>query len=241
LPIQPPYRTGEGLFLEDEHLLIPWGTPLERMQLAGTPEVIEGADMRLFLWKNRRALGGLTGDLCACRPNRRFGTTIYPGGLPTLHWFLMEVPHTEEGPEVSDRSAAAICLRLRQFLQRVHKDLEQCLGPASWSYAAYRLGLPWITWERLETTHGLFSFSCGPVGDDSVHITVANWTSEYPELRAEAERAHAHWARTDARVPFVAWDPDDPRIPERLRNWRVSWAHHEIAELERRLRRRARR
>jgi hypothetical protein len=235
LPIHPPYRIGEGLFLEDEQLLIPWGTPLEQMELAGMPEVIERDEIRLFVWKNRRALGGLTGNLCAYRTSRRFGTTIYPAGLPTLHWFSMEVPPPEGEPEASERSAAAICRRLRESLKRIHNHLENCLGPASWSYAAYRLGLPSITWERLETTHGLFRYTCRPVGDHSVSITVAHWTSDYPELRAEAERAHADWARTDARVPFVAWDPDDPRIPQGLRSWRVSWAHHEIAELERRL------
>lgn len=89
-------------------------------------------------------------------------------------------------------------------------------------------------WERLETPHGLLSYSLSPHQDDRICISVGHWTADYPP-RAEAERAHDRWARSDARVPFVAWDVDDARIPEHLRNWRIAWANHEFTDLERRL------
>jgi hypothetical protein len=57
-----PYRTDEGLYLEDEGVLIPWGTPLK-------PDVPpRGAELRrpgVFEWKARRALGGILGDIFA--------------------------------------------------------------------------------------------------------------------------------------------------------------------------------
>lgn len=183
----------------------------------------------------RQALGGLTGDRGAYRQKRKFGTTIFPAGLPTLEWFSMDMAVSGDRQETAARSAPAICQRLRDSLRHLHDRLESCLGPATWSYAGYRLGLPSITWERLETTHGLFSYSVSPHQDDRLCISVGHWTADYPELRAEAERAHDRWARSDARVPFVAWNVDDPRIPDRLRTWRIDWANHEFTDLERRL------
>jgi hypothetical protein len=88
LAIHPPYRTGEGLFLEDGQLLIPWGTPLDPVTLPGTPERLDGDDIDLFQWKNRQALGGLMGDLGAYRQKRQFGTTIFPAGLPPIGMVL---------------------------------------------------------------------------------------------------------------------------------------------------------
>lgn len=74
-------------------------------------------------------------------------------------------------------------------------------------------------------------FSCGAVAGLSVSVSVARWTSHYPELSAVAERLQRQWAQSDARAPFVAWDADDPRIPERLRAWRVGSSGHEIAHV----------
>ena len=230
--IHPPYRTGEGLFLEDAQVLIPWGTPLDQADVPGGPETLQSDHGDLFEWRNRQALGGLRGHLSAFRQMRPLGTTIFPGGLPTLEWFSMDVASCDDGTETAHRSAAAICGRLRDSLRRIYDRLESTLGPATWSYAGYRLGLPSITWERLETTHGLLSYSCAPAADGRIDISVAHWTTDYPELRAEAERAHALWARSDARVPFVAWDVDDPRLPQDMRNWRVALAKTEFTDSE---------
>jgi hypothetical protein len=121
----------------------------------------------------------------------------------------MDIASCDDGTEMEERSAAAICCRLRDSMRRIYDRLESSLGPATWSYAGYRLGWPSITWERLETTQGLLNYSCAPAADGRIDITVEHWTTDFPELRAEAERDHARWARSDARVPFVAWDVDD--------------------------------
>jgi hypothetical protein len=229
-----PFRTDDGLFLEDKSLLIPWGTPLEPESTPGGPDVLESEDAWTFVWRSRKAMGGLTGDVLASR-GKCPSATVYPSGLPTLHRFLF-VAHLSTSGECS-MEAAEVVEQLRSFLKRIHDILEGCIGAASWSYPGYALGLPSITWERGARTNGdQIHFSCAPADDRSLSITVTHWTTQYRELRSEAERLRGHWARSDARVPFVAWEANDPRIPERLRAWRISWSRHEFVALQRRLR-----
>jgi hypothetical protein len=228
-----PFRTDDGLFLEDTDLLIPWGAPLEPESTPGNPEVLENEHAWTFVWRSRQALGGLRGDVVASR-EKGPSATLYPSGLPTLHWFLFVADLTTNGG--ASMEAAEVVEQLRRSLKRIHDILEGSVGPASWSYPGYTLGLPSIKWERAARSNGdLMHFSCAPVGDRSMSITVAHWSTQYPELRSEAERRQSEWARSDARVPFVAWETDDPRIPESLRAWRISWSRHEFADLQRRL------
>ena len=64
-------------------------------------------------------------------------------------------------------------------------------------------------------------------------VSVDHDTLDYPELKIEADRARREWPQTDARVRFVAWDFDDPRISEDNRSWYREIFAHELANRER--------
>lgn len=235
--LQLPFRTAEGLFLEREDLLIPWGTPLNESTL-GAPEVLENEEGWVFVWRSRFAMGGLMGDVVASR-HKHSSARMFPHGLPTLHSILMlaSVVALDDVPT----DAIELVARLRQQLKRNHDVLEGAIGPASCSYPGYHLGLPSIRWEGAVDPNGdPMHFSCAIAGNRDLSVSVSHWTDQYPALRPDAEELHRLWARTDARVPFIAWEPDDPRIPEGLRRWRVGYARHQVAQLQRQLQRQLR-
>jgi hypothetical protein len=224
-----PFGIRDGLFLESDDLLIPWGTLLDPEGTPGKPEVLAGNDGWTFVWRSRRALGGLAAEVTA-RRDRCPSAQSYPSGLPTLEWFLIRAPLSQSG-SIPTHVTETVA-QLRRFLTSIYDALETAIGPASWSYPGYALGLPSIAWEDISDENGnVLEFACAPTADLSVSVSVGRRTTEHPEFRAEAERLRRQWAQSDARVPFVAWNADDPRIPEKLRAWRIAWSQHQIARL----------
>jgi hypothetical protein len=54
-----PFQLDAGIFLEDEHLLIPWLTPRESLKKIGAPELHSSLDFLSLSWRERLVLGGL--------------------------------------------------------------------------------------------------------------------------------------------------------------------------------------
>ena len=202
-----PYRTDEGLYLEDEGVLIPWGTPLDPTR---PPVGAEVERNRVFRWNARHALGGLFGDLFAVLWDDE--AVGFPRSLRALHFLSMNL--------AVDAHATS-----RVLLERLHDQFTDALGPASFSYPCYDSGLPFICW-MTDNLH-----YCCHAGLKEVCIHLQHVPTEPAQLRAEWDRKQREYQLQDARVPFVAWDHQDPRFSEEARR-----RHQQLVEHEARLR-----
>jgi hypothetical protein len=63
--IMLPFTLEKGLLLEDRAVLLPWGTPWQRLSELGSPSVAESSGQLLFGWRRPRFLGGLCGTVSA--------------------------------------------------------------------------------------------------------------------------------------------------------------------------------
>lgn len=231
-----PFRLAEGLHFEDEGLLIPWGSPLDAASLPGAPDVVTDDDVRLLTWRNRVALGGLRADVSAMWIKRRLAVTPFPANASGLHWVCLDVSIRSWAYDELPRTIQHVCEDSRHALSAIYAHLEAALGPAAWSYPGACLNLPSIHWDAITCGEDAFRVSCSVERcGELVAIVVEHWSHDFPELRAQAEQAHADWARTDARVPFIAWDMDDERIPARVRKWRQACFAKQLEALEGRL------
>ena len=144
-----------------------------------------------------------------------------PEGLPTFHWFTIKTDVERDDLRhdvtalsfrdlqnlVKDRIGKLLALQ-----RRVHDSIEAAVGPASYSCAGYRWGLPEMVWE----TESLV-YRCHPDDVGSLSITVEHHTNDYPEIKAAAEGHWTQFSSSSPRFGFVAWDPEDPRIPVEAR------------------------
>jgi hypothetical protein len=233
---QLPFRLSDGLYFEDEPLLIPWGTPLNPATLPGAPDVVSDDDVRLLMWRDRLAFGGLRGDVSAMWIRRRLAVTPFPANTSGLHWACLDVATRGWAADELPRTIEQACEDSRTALSAIYAHLAMALGPAAWSYPGACLNLPSIHWDAVTCGETAFRVSCSVERyGELVAIVVEHWSNDFPEVRAEAERAHAQWARTDTRVPFVAWNMDDERIPARLKAWRRACFARDLEALEARL------
>jgi hypothetical protein len=192
-------QVNDGLLLEDIGVKVPWGTPIAELQNFGDPEVLPRETSISYVWRNRRVLGGLLGDVSACRLFDKPNPRAYHIYLPELYHFSIDLAPRPGNDKVA----------LAAQLLAVHDHFELQLGPATFSYPDYSLGLPAIFWERPP-----LGFSCAVMGKEVVTATVQRTPDGYAQLRDEAGRI-SRVAGKGARVDFVAWDPSDPRIPFR--------------------------
>ena len=121
--ISAPFRTDEGLFLEDENLLIAWGTPLEISEvLPGNPEVLTLANRNwAWQWKDRSLFGGIRGTAITVRvPNPAASYPMFPMGLPTFHRF-----HIFARIEPDERQNNIDALSLPELQRLVRNDIER--------------------------------------------------------------------------------------------------------------------
>ncbi|WP_145097765.1 hypothetical protein [Anatilimnocola aggregata] len=154
----------------------------------GSPHVTEREDSIRLTWLNQTCLGGISCEVSALRilgvPNPR----AYKIYLAEFHTASLKI----------DLGANAEPADVDRRLRGLYDHLAIALGPATFSYPDYSLGLPAIIWELPQMTIGLSPQT------KKLAVFVEHEPAGYTELRAEAAAIRAA-AGEGARVDFVAW------------------------------------
>jgi hypothetical protein len=186
-----PCRLDEGVLLESDGILLPWGTPLAGLErLAGcvVTRYPNGAGI-CYEWDDRACLGGLR-----CRVHaRRFLDKVNPHAyrLYLDHLHLASIRLLE--PRLDQATAP-------EDFRRLLAHLEGQFGPVTWSYPRYWRGLPSVHWEFPRLLVGFRILS----GAD-YHVSVSQEPEHaYKELRDEAAVIRAKQGK-GARVEGIAW------------------------------------
>jgi hypothetical protein len=182
-----PCRLDEGILLENDGSLLPWGTPLaELVGLAGSV-VTTRHDRIQHHWHDRTCLGGL--------PCRVYTTRLLDEPHPAFYHLYLDHLHSAVISLIEPRLDEAT---MPEDFRRVLAHLEGQLGPVMWSHPRYAHGLPSALWEfpRLRV-----SFRAGEVAFLVSFIQEPEHT--YKELRDEA--AWIRPAGKGRRVEGIAW------------------------------------
>jgi hypothetical protein len=225
-----PFRLDEGLYFDNEDLLIAWGTALESAALPGEPEIVRHDEMGCrFDWRRRRVLG-LVGDVAvfdlsgATAPFIVNEKDILSHFGSNLGQFQVSIPVTApDGRLLPERRENAEAIgQLRAFMKRLHDHLSQSLGAASSSTPGVFFGLPSIHWQVMVGNRPVH-LSCRPAGELEVWVEVAlHLESSSPELDGQEPLV----------MPFVAWDLDDMRMPQQMRAEMQRFAAYELDRRE---------
>jgi hypothetical protein len=219
--LHTPFRIDRGLYFEQEALLIPWDTLLDPSTVPGQPDIRRNESGRRFQWKNRRVLG-LAGDalvIDSTEATAQFARELTSGYGSSLTHFMLTTPvAAPDGTLLPERRPNAEAVgQLKAFMRRIHDHFARSFGPASGSLAACCLGLPLVYW-RIALPQRTVYLSCHPAGELEVFVDVAL----DPVLCSPEEM-----------LPFVAWDFEDPRIPQGIRAAHRRFAAYELDRRER--------
>jgi hypothetical protein len=184
-----PYRLQDGLLLEDSGTLLAWGAPLPSLSNLADPVVEEKSQSRHWTWRARQCLGGLRGDVSACRFLDAVNPRAYHLYLDHLHFAVFRL--LDLSVPTDDH--------LRAEFRRIYEQLVCYFGEGHWSYPKYNSGLPAIFWEFAP-----LRIDFATMGRGHVAVSFTHEPSGYTELREEAAAISSRHGR-GARVDYVAW------------------------------------
>jgi hypothetical protein len=157
-----------GLAFEDTGMMIPWGTPIERLPEFESPIANRQSNSIHYTWKNRH-LFGLVCDVRTCQLglDQPPDPSIYHLTIPHLHWASLDI-----SADWNEKAG-----NLDSGFRELFRHFENTFGTPTFCYREYSRGLPAIFWDlpRLRVSYALMS------GRPS--LSIAHEPKGYLELR----------------------------------------------------------
>ncbi len=183
-----PLQLDEGLFFEDEKVLLKWETPISSLSNFLNPEIIIHSVSKHFIWKNKTCLGGLKCEINALQifevPNPR-AFHIY---LDNLHYISLKIKTNKDDLKSSETD-----------FKTIYDKLVKNFGDASFCYPKYSFGLPAIFWEIDK-----IKFSFAKESANCLVISITHEPVGFIELKNQATEIRQREGE-GARVNSVVW------------------------------------